>query len=86
MSRISSDVTPGGSREGQGGRDCATTAEQVSAELRSLMNDEDKKWFYAYAMGARCTTEENNEISMAIGRDAGLRARGGEPREGCDYG
>jgi hypothetical protein len=50
------------------------------------MNDEDKKWFYAYAMGARCATEENNEISMAIGRDAGLRARGGEPREGCDYG
>jgi hypothetical protein len=44
------------------------TGEQASAELRSLMYDEDKKWFYAYAMGAGCTTEDNNEISVAIRR------------------
>jgi hypothetical protein len=44
------------------------TAEQAGAELRSLMYDEDKKWFYAYAMGAGCTTEDNGEISAAIRR------------------
>jgi hypothetical protein len=44
------------------------TAEQAGAELRSLMYDEDKKWCYAYAMGAGCTTEDNNEISVAIRR------------------
>jgi hypothetical protein len=44
------------------------TAEQASAELRSLMHDDDKTWFYAYAMGAGCTTEDNNEISVAIRR------------------
>jgi hypothetical protein len=59
------------------------TAEQASAELRSLMHDEDKKWFYAYAMGAGCTTEDNNEISVAIRRrDAELRAVIAEHREG----
>jgi hypothetical protein len=50
------------------GRGDAMTAEQAGAELRSLMYDEDKKWFYAYAMGAGCTTEDNNEISVAIRR------------------
>jgi hypothetical protein len=65
------------------GRDHGMTAEQASAELRSLMHDEDKKWFYAYAMGAGCTTEDNNEISVAIcRRDAELRAVIAEHREG----
>ena len=32
------------------------------------MCDEDKKWFYAYAMGAGCTTEDNSDISVAIRR------------------
>ena len=51
------------------------TAAQASAELRSLMYDEDKKWFYAYAMGAGCSTEDDNEISVAIRRrDSDLRA------------
>ena len=44
------------------------TVERARAELRSLMYDEDKKWFYAYAMGAGCTTEDNTEISVAIRR------------------
>jgi hypothetical protein len=58
-------------------------AEQASAELRSLMHDEDKKWLYAYAMGAGCTTEDNTEISVAIRRrDAELRAVIAEHREG----
>jgi hypothetical protein len=51
-----------------GGRGDGMTAEQVDAELRSLMYDNDKKWFYAYAMGAGCTTEDNSEISVAIRR------------------
>jgi hypothetical protein len=59
------------------------TGEQASAELRSLMYDEDKKWFYAYAMGAGCTTEDNNEISVAIRRrDTDLRAVIAEHRTG----
>jgi hypothetical protein len=59
------------------------TAEQASAELRSLMHDDDKKWSCAYAMGAGCTTEDNNEISVAIRRrDADLRAVIVEHREG----
>jgi hypothetical protein len=65
------------------GRDHGMTAEQASAALRSLMHDDDKKWFYAYAMGAGCTTEDNNEISVAIRRrDAELRAVIAEHREG----
>jgi hypothetical protein len=65
------------------GHDHGMTAEQASAELRSLMHDDDKKWFYAYAMGAGCTTEDNNEISVAIRRrDAQLRAVLAEHREG----
>jgi hypothetical protein len=65
------------------GGDSAMTAEQASTELRSLVNDEDKKWFYACAMGAGCTTEDNNEISVAIRRrDTELRATVSEPREG----
>jgi hypothetical protein len=65
------------------GRGDELTAEQASAELRSLMHDNDKKWFYAYAMGASCTTEDNNEISVAIRRrDAELRAVIAEHREG----
>jgi hypothetical protein len=63
--------------------DNGMTAEQASAELRSLMHDEDKKWFYAFAMGAGCTTEDNGEISMAIRRrDAALRAVVAEHRGG----
>jgi hypothetical protein len=58
------------------------TAEQASAELWSLMHDEDKKWFFAYAMGAGCTTEDNGEISVAIRRRvAELRAVIAEHRE-----
>jgi hypothetical protein len=58
------------------------TAEQAVAELRSLMYDEDKKWFYAYAMGAGCTTEDNSEISVAIRRRVtDLRAVIAEHRE-----
>ena len=46
------------------------------------MHGDDKKWFYAYAMGAGCTTEDNNEISVAIRRrDAELRAVIAEHRE-----
>jgi hypothetical protein len=59
------------------------TGERASAELRSLMYDEDKKWFYAYAMGAGCTTEDNSEISVAIRRRVTeLRAVIAEHREG----
>ena len=62
------------------------TAEQASAELQSLMHDEDKKWFYSYALGAGCTTEDNNEISVAIRRrDAELRAVIAEYREGHEH-
>jgi hypothetical protein len=53
----------------------AMTGEQASAELRSLMCDEDKKWFYAYGVGAGSTIEGNNEISVTIRRRvAELRA------------
>jgi hypothetical protein len=59
------------------------TSEQASAELRALMYDEDKKWFFAYAMGAGCTTEENGEISVAIRRRVTeLHAVIAEHREG----
>ncbi len=59
------------------------TGERASAELRSLMYDDDKKWFYAYAMGAGCTTEDNSEISVAIRRRVTeLRAVIAEHREG----
>jgi hypothetical protein len=47
------------------------------------MYDDDKKWFFAYAMGAGCTTEDNSEISVAIRRRVTeLRAVIGEHREG----
>jgi hypothetical protein len=59
------------------------TAQQAGAELRSLMCDEDKKWFYAYAMGAGCTTEDNGDISVAIRRRVTeLQAVIAEHREG----
>jgi hypothetical protein len=59
------------------------TAQQAGAELRSLMCDEDKKWFYAYAMGAGCTTEDNSDISVAIRRRVTeLQAVIAEHREG----
>jgi hypothetical protein len=67
------------------GRGCgdAMTGEQASAELHSFMYDEDKKWFFAYAMGAGCTTEDNSEISVAIRRRVmELRAVIAEHREG----
>jgi hypothetical protein len=59
------------------------TGEQASAELRSLMCDEDKTWFYAYAVGAGCTTEGNDEISVTIRRRVvELRAVIAEHRKG----
>jgi hypothetical protein len=39
------------------------------------MHDDDEKWLPAYAMGAGCTTGDNDEIRVAIRRrDANLRA------------
>jgi hypothetical protein len=59
------------------------TGEQASAELRSLMYDENNKWFYAYAMGAGCTTDDDNEVSVTMRcRDAELRAVIAEHRKG----
>jgi hypothetical protein len=45
------------------------------------MHDENKKWFFAYAMGVGCTTEDNGEIGVAVRRRvAELRAVIVQPR------
>lgn len=52
------------------------TAEQASAALHKLMHSPETEWWYAFAMGAGCTTETgHDEILQSIrNQDARLRA------------
>lgn len=50
-------------------RKIAMTREEASARLLELMHGEKTKWWYAYAMGHGCTTEDGSDEIMQSIRD-----------------